>query len=124
MVTYLIHEAAGTTPRVNPEFGKPRCSERLHVFSEPTFRGDKEEVTGKRRNEGLWMKAMELKVWVDGVQRIVCGVTEFTTCQEVCVYLSCSQGAKGPHSPEVNSKDKGSPTVTDAVLHVAQEDIL
>ncbi|KAI4799230.1 hypothetical protein KUCAC02_017086, partial [Chaenocephalus aceratus] len=24
------------------------------------------------RNEGVWMKAMELKVWVDGVQRIVC----------------------------------------------------
>ncbi len=24
---------------------------------------------------------MELKVWVEGVQRIVCGVTEKTTCQ-------------------------------------------
>jgi hypothetical protein len=27
---------------------------------------------------------MELKVWVEGIQRIVCGVTENTTCQ-VCV---------------------------------------
>lgn len=26
---------------------------------------------------------MELKVWVEGIQRIVCGVTETTTCQ-VC----------------------------------------
>jgi hypothetical protein len=26
---------------------------------------------------------MELKVWVEGIQRIVCGVTENTTCQ-VC----------------------------------------
>ena len=24
---------------------------------------------------------MELKVWVEGIQRIVCGVTEKTTCQ-------------------------------------------
>lgn len=44
------------------------------------------------RNEGLWMKAMELKVWVDGVQRIVCGVTEFTTCQEVVIALAQAIG--------------------------------
>lgn len=25
--------------------------------------------------------SMELKVWVEGIQRIVCGVTETTTCQ-------------------------------------------
>ncbi|KAG8142578.1 hypothetical protein E2320_005798 [Naja naja] len=31
---------------------------------------------------------MELKVWVDGVQRIVCGVTEITTCQEVVIALA------------------------------------
>lgn len=24
---------------------------------------------------------MELKVWVEGIQRIVCGVSETTTCQ-------------------------------------------
>lgn len=29
--------------------------------------------------------SMELKVWVEGIQRIVCGVTEATTCQvNVC----------------------------------------
>lgn len=38
------------------------------------------------------MKAMELKVWVDGVQRIVCGVTEFTTCQEVVIALAQAIG--------------------------------
>lgn len=38
------------------------------------------------------MRAMELKVWVDGVQRIVCGVTEFTTCQEVVIALAQAIG--------------------------------
>lgn len=44
------------------------------------------------RIENLLMKAMELKVWVDGVQRIVCGVTEFTTCQEVVIALAQAIG--------------------------------
>ena len=29
----------------------------------------------------LAWRAMELKVWVEGIQRIVCGVTDKTTCQ-------------------------------------------
>lgn len=44
------------------------------------------------RNDDLLMKDMELKVWVDGVQRIVCGVTEFTTCQEVVIALAQAIG--------------------------------
>ena len=32
---------------------------------------------------------MELKVWVEGVQRIVCGVTERTTCQVRLLLLLC-----------------------------------
>lgn len=51
------------------------------------------------RNEGLWMRAMELKVWVDGVQRIVCGVTEFTTCQEVVIALAQAIGKLNASSP-------------------------
>lgn len=43
------------------------------------------------------MKAMELKVWVDGVQRIVCGVTEFTTCQEVVIALAQAIGKINAH---------------------------
>lgn len=35
---------------------------------------------------------MELKVWVDGVQRVVCGVTEVTTCQEVVIALAQAIG--------------------------------
>ena len=31
---------------------------------------------------------MELKVWVEGIQRIVCGVTETTTCQVDNIYLN------------------------------------
>ena len=29
----------------------------------------------------FFQKKMELKVWVEGIQRIVCGVTDKTTCQ-------------------------------------------
>lgn len=35
---------------------------------------------------------MEIKVSVDGVQRIVCGVTEMTTCQEVVIALAQALG--------------------------------
>ncbi|XP_028307494.1 ras association domain-containing protein 8b [Gouania willdenowi] len=44
------------------------------------------------------MKAMELKVWVEGVQRIVCGVTEFTTCQEVVIALAQAIGRTGRYT--------------------------
>ncbi|XP_043915449.1 ras association domain-containing protein 8-like isoform X2 [Protopterus annectens] len=39
--------------------------------------------------------AMELKVWVDGVQRVVCGVSEETTCQEVVIALAQAIGQTG-----------------------------
>lgn len=32
---------------------------------------------------------MELKVWVEGIQRIVCGVTETTTCQVRFSFFFC-----------------------------------
>ncbi|NXU81350.1 RASF8 protein, partial [Oreotrochilus melanogaster] len=35
---------------------------------------------------------MELKVWVDGIQRVVCGVSEQTTCQEVVIALARAIG--------------------------------
>uniref|UniRef100_A0A8D0FYA1 Ras association domain-containing protein 7 n=1 Tax=Strix occidentalis caurina TaxID=311401 RepID=A0A8D0FYA1_STROC len=38
---------------------------------------------------------MELKVWVDGIQRIVCGVSEQTTCQEVVIALARAIGQTG-----------------------------
>ncbi|XP_078530238.1 ras association domain-containing protein 8 [Lissotriton helveticus] len=41
---------------------------------------------------------MELKVWVDGVQRIVCGVTEITTCQEVVIALAQAIGRTGRYT--------------------------
>ena len=31
---------------------------------------------------------MELKVWVEGIQRIVCGVTDKTTCQVRNYFIS------------------------------------
>ncbi|XP_067902842.1 ras association domain-containing protein 8 isoform X2 [Heterodontus francisci] len=44
---------------------------------------------------GTSCMVMELKVWVDGVQRVVCGVTEETTCQEVVIALAQAIGQTG-----------------------------
>uniref|UniRef100_A0A336LJN0 CSON006309 protein n=1 Tax=Culicoides sonorensis TaxID=179676 RepID=A0A336LJN0_CULSO len=38
---------------------------------------------------------MELKVWVEGIQRIVCGVTDSTTCQDVVFALAHATGKTG-----------------------------
>ncbi|XP_050298149.1 ras association domain-containing protein 8 [Anthonomus grandis grandis] len=38
---------------------------------------------------------MELKVWVEGIQRIVCGVTESTSCQDVVFALAHATGKSG-----------------------------
>ncbi|CAH0561296.1 unnamed protein product [Brassicogethes aeneus] len=38
---------------------------------------------------------MELKVWVEGIQRIVCGVTESTTCQDIVFALAHATGKSG-----------------------------
>jgi len=38
---------------------------------------------------------MELKVWVEGIQRIVCGVTEKTTCQDIVYALAHATGKTG-----------------------------
>ncbi|XP_034949288.1 ras association domain-containing protein 8-like [Chelonus insularis] len=38
---------------------------------------------------------MELKVWVEGIQRIVCGVTETTTCQDVVYALAHATAQSG-----------------------------
>lgn len=35
---------------------------------------------------------MEVKVSVDGIQRVVCGITEETTCQDVVVVLAQALG--------------------------------
>lgn len=39
--------------------------------------------------------AMELKVWVDGVQKVVCSETPQTTCQEVVIALAQAIGQTG-----------------------------
>lgn len=38
---------------------------------------------------------MELKVWVEGIQRIVCGVSEATTCQDIVFALAHATGKSG-----------------------------
>ncbi|XP_062405317.1 ras association domain-containing protein 7-like isoform X2 [Sardina pilchardus] len=38
---------------------------------------------------------MELKVWVDGVLRVVCGLSEDTTCQQVVIALAQAIGQTG-----------------------------
>uniref|UniRef100_A0A8C1UVW6 Ras association domain family member 11 n=1 Tax=Cyprinus carpio TaxID=7962 RepID=A0A8C1UVW6_CYPCA len=41
---------------------------------------------------------MEVKVYVEGVHRIVCGVTEKTTCQEVVIVLAQALGCTGRYT--------------------------
>ncbi|XP_078053884.1 ras association domain-containing protein 8-like isoform X2 [Mustelus asterias] len=48
---------------------------------------------------------MELKVWVDGVQRVVCGVNEKTTCQEVVIALAQAMGRTGRYTLKEQWKD-------------------
>ncbi|XP_051891066.1 ras association domain-containing protein 8-like [Pristis pectinata] len=48
---------------------------------------------------------MELKVWVDGVQRVVCGVSEKTTCQEVVIALAQAMGRTGRYILKEKWKD-------------------
>ncbi|XP_048840527.1 ras association domain-containing protein 8 [Brienomyrus brachyistius] len=48
---------------------------------------------------------MELKVTVDGVQRIVCGVTKKTTCQEVVIALAQALGRPGRYSLKEKLKE-------------------
>ncbi|XP_069480159.1 ras association domain-containing protein 8-like isoform X2 [Ambystoma mexicanum] len=50
--------------------------------------------------------AMELKVWVDGVQRVVCGVSELTSCQEVVIALAQSIGQTGRYVLIQTLRDK------------------
>ena len=38
---------------------------------------------------------MELKVWVEGIQRVICGVSDNTTCQDVVVALAHATGKTG-----------------------------
>ncbi|XP_034550703.1 ras association domain-containing protein 8 isoform X2 [Notolabrus celidotus] len=48
---------------------------------------------------------MEVKVSVDGVQRVVCGVTEETTCQDVVVVLAQALGQPGRYTLREKFKD-------------------
>nr|XP_033784557.1 ras association domain-containing protein 7 [Geotrypetes seraphini] len=49
---------------------------------------------------------MELKVWVDGVQRVVCGVSERTSCQEVVIALAQAVGQTGRYVLIQTLRDK------------------
>ncbi|XP_019944585.2 ras association domain-containing protein 8-like [Paralichthys olivaceus] len=48
---------------------------------------------------------MEVKVSVDGIQRVVCGVTEETTCQEVVVALAQALSQPGRYTLREKFKD-------------------
>ncbi|XP_018411542.1 PREDICTED: ras association domain-containing protein 7 [Nanorana parkeri] len=49
---------------------------------------------------------MELKVWVDGVQRVVCGVTAQTSCQDVVIALAQAIGQTGRYVLIQTLRDK------------------
>ncbi|XP_041083453.1 ras association domain-containing protein 8-like [Polyodon spathula] len=48
---------------------------------------------------------MERTVWVDGVQRVICGVTEKTTCQEVVIALAQAMGRTGRYTLKEKFKE-------------------
>ncbi|XP_035512489.1 ras association domain-containing protein 8 [Morone saxatilis] len=48
---------------------------------------------------------MEVKVSVDGIPRVVCGVTEETTCQEVVIALAQALGQSGRYTLREKFKD-------------------
>lgn len=59
----------------------------------------------------LGLSTMELKVWVDGIQRVVCGVSEQTTCQEVVIALAQAIGkSPGCQWPQQVGLEWGYPT--------------
>ncbi|MEE6498533.1 hypothetical protein FKM82_003148 [Ascaphus truei] len=49
---------------------------------------------------------MELKVWVDGVPRVVCGVSEQTSCQDVVIALAQAIGQTGRYILIQTLRDK------------------
>ncbi|KAF4091049.1 hypothetical protein AMELA_G00032700 [Ameiurus melas] len=49
---------------------------------------------------------MELKVWVDGVQRVVCGLSEETSCQDVVIALAQAIGQTGRYVLVQKMRDK------------------
>ncbi|XP_066559562.1 ras association domain-containing protein 8 [Amia ocellicauda] len=48
---------------------------------------------------------MELKVWVESVQRVICGVSEKTTCQEVVIALAQAMGRPGRYTLKEKFKE-------------------
>uniref|UniRef100_A0A4W5MQ61 Ras association domain family member 11 n=1 Tax=Hucho hucho TaxID=62062 RepID=A0A4W5MQ61_9TELE len=48
---------------------------------------------------------MEVKVSVEGVPRVVCGITEKTTCQEVVIALAQSLGRPGRYTLQEKFKE-------------------
>ncbi|XP_074660909.1 ras association domain-containing protein 8-like [Tubulanus polymorphus] len=48
---------------------------------------------------------MEFKVWVDGIQRVVCGVTDDTTCQDIIFALAHATGKIGRFSLQEKWRD-------------------
>lgn len=57
-----------------------------------------------------WSWVMELKVWVDGVIRVVCGLSLNTSCQDVVIALAQAIG-KSPSCYSTNFTDSISPSV-------------
>ncbi|XP_050410987.1 uncharacterized protein LOC126825392 [Patella vulgata] len=81
---------------------------------------------------------MELKVWVDGIQRIICGVTNETTCHDVIIALANAMGQIGrftlvekwrdierplpPHDFPALALQKWGEYASEVKLHLCQSD--
>ncbi|XP_044067139.1 ras association domain-containing protein 8 [Siniperca chuatsi] len=67
----------------------------------PEQRGQSSCTTDKTKRLGT----MEVKVLVDGIPRVVCGITEATTCQEVVIALAQALGQPGRYTLQEKFKD-------------------
>ncbi|XP_070767269.1 ras association domain-containing protein 8-like [Enoplosus armatus] len=67
----------------------------------PDQSGQSSRTTDRTKRQGT----MEVKVSVDGIPRVVCGVTEETTCQEVVIALAQALGQPGRYTLQEKFKD-------------------
>ncbi|XP_078271405.1 ras association domain-containing protein 7-like isoform X2 [Rhinoraja longicauda] len=96
-----MHLLANTLTSEGEKSGNIKRTKRLHGsrcvdFKSNGHNGDKREniAPGPRPLMPAW-SGMELRVWVEGVQRVVCGVTLETSCQQVVIALAQAIGQTG-----------------------------
>ncbi|TKS77128.1 Ras association domain-containing protein 8 [Collichthys lucidus] len=98
----------GVTVRVQNDYIYPnivqlQCDERTKNLKNISSEQTGPSICTTDRTKRL--STMEVKVYVDGIPRVVCGVTAETTCQEVVIALAKALGRAGRYSLRETFKD-------------------